>query len=304
MTAHTPATFSSSEQTAETRVAPAASLSSDPKSQALLRALATKDCLAEVLGRQGKREEARALLRNVLETRQTVLEQDPEHPDMCRTMNNLAGTLEPDNIAEAEMLFRQVFEADKKSKGYEHVYTIISMNNLAEILSRQGKYEEAEEMMRHTLKLSQIVRGPDHPETVALMDNLRELLGRQGKTTEAEQMLQQRPAFQQKASDRQKDTSEAERVCRGRLELSETDVERAAALRYLAGVLEAEGRYSEAESALQRSLTLLAATHNVRGQNLYSCKQSIGVVMSKQCKYKDAETIFQELLASDEAASG
>jgi hypothetical protein len=37
--------------------------------------------------------------------------------------------------------------------GLEHPSTLTSVNNLAEALSGQGKYEQAEEMQRRALKL-------------------------------------------------------------------------------------------------------------------------------------------------------
>ena len=46
------------------------------------------------------------------------------------------------------------------------------MNNLALVLSDQGKYEEAEEMHRQTLGLSETVLGKEHPDTLTSMNNL------------------------------------------------------------------------------------------------------------------------------------
>ena len=269
------------------------------ENKTFLAALATKDCLAEVLGRQGKNEEAEALLRDVLQTRETVLGQTRENPDVRRTMNNLAGTLLPDHNAEAETLFREVFEADKKTMGYEHVYTITSMNNLAEIWSRQGKQKEAEDMMRHTVELSQKVRGADHPETVDLMDNLRELLRRQGKTEEAEQMLLQRPVLRQKVVEKQKAYDEEEASLRQVLALCQTDTEKTAALRNLSGLMETKGRYSETEDLLQQLIKLSTDVNGNQDQGLQSSKRGLGVVMSRQGRYREAEEVFRALLVEE-----
>ena len=46
-----------------------------------------------------------------------------------------------------------------------------SMNNLAGVLSRQGKYEQAEEMHRQVSRLSEKVLGKEHPDTIANMNN-------------------------------------------------------------------------------------------------------------------------------------
>jgi hypothetical protein len=46
--------------------------------------------------------------------------------------------------------------------GKEHPSTLTSMNNLALVLSNQGKYEEAKEMLRQSLGLSETVLGKEH----------------------------------------------------------------------------------------------------------------------------------------------
>jgi tetratricopeptide (TPR) repeat protein len=294
MTAIAANTPPSSETTPETAAAAVATMGT--ANENLLAALATKDCLAEVLARQGKHGEAEAMLRDTLETRVKVLCQTREHPDVRRTMNNLAGTLIPDKIVEAEILFRQVFEADEQALGCEHVYTITSMNNLAEILSRQGKHKEAVDLQRRTVKLSQIVRGFDHPETVALMDNLRELLTRQGEIAEAEQMLRERPILHQKVMERQKEYREEEVLHRKALAQCQTDVERITALKNLAELLETEGRYTEAEDFFQQLVKLFIDVYGSGNQGLQSSQRGLGVVMSKQRKYKEAEEVFRGLL--------
>ena len=52
------------------------------------------------------------------------------------------------------------------------------MNNLALVLSKQGKYEEAEKMHRATLELREKVLGPKHPDTLSSMDSLAEVLSK------------------------------------------------------------------------------------------------------------------------------
>jgi hypothetical protein len=56
--------------------------------------------------------------------------------------------------------------------GEEHLYTLTNMNNLASVLSDQGKYEQAEEMHRQALRLRETVLGNEHPSTLTSMANL------------------------------------------------------------------------------------------------------------------------------------
>ncbi|MCJ1296683.1 hypothetical protein MMC34_008249 [Xylographa carneopallida] len=262
----------------------------------LLAELATKDYLAEVLCRQDRHKEAEALLRDALETRKTVLGQSQEDPDMLRTMNNLAATLTQNEFVEAEMLFRQVLEADVKALGYEHPYTITSMNNVAQTLHGLGKHEAAEDMQRRTVELSQRVRGTDHPETLGLMDNLRELLEVQEKTQEAEQMLRERPVLHHQATQKQKEHDDKEILLQKALELCHADIERIPALRNLAELLETKGRYDEAEVYLQQLVKLSVNIYGSRDRDLQSSKRGLGVVLSRQRKYNEAEEVFRSLL--------
>ena len=65
--------------------------------------------------------------------------------------------------------------------GPEHPTTLTSMDNLAEVLRNQGKYEAAEKMHRRTLELCEKVLGLEHPTTLTSMNNLAEVLRDQGK---------------------------------------------------------------------------------------------------------------------------
>jgi hypothetical protein len=67
--------------------------------------------------------------------------------------------------------------------GNEHLFTLMSMSNLANILGDQGKYEEAEEMHRQTIRLSETnlerrvetrsrLLGHRHPDALTAMANL------------------------------------------------------------------------------------------------------------------------------------
>jgi tetratricopeptide (TPR) repeat protein len=72
--------------------------------------------------------------------------------------------------------------------GKEHPDTLTSMNNLASVLSNQGKYEQAEEMHRQALRLRETVLGKEHPSTLTSMNNLASVLSDQGKYEQAEEM--------------------------------------------------------------------------------------------------------------------
>jgi len=72
--------------------------------------------------------------------------------------------------------------------GMEHPNTLTSMNNLAAVLSDQGKYDEAEQMLRNVLGIRQKVLGMEHPDTLSSVIYLAGVLSHQGKHDEVEQM--------------------------------------------------------------------------------------------------------------------
>jgi hypothetical protein len=71
--------------------------------------------------------------------------------------------------------------------GEEHPDALASMNDLANVLSRQGKYRQVEEMHRQALRLRETVLGVEHPHTLSSIDNLATVLWNQGKYEEAVQ---------------------------------------------------------------------------------------------------------------------
>ncbi|KAK3938682.1 hypothetical protein QBC46DRAFT_355641 [Diplogelasinospora grovesii] len=62
------------------------------------------------------------------------------------------------------------------------------MNNLAETLEAQGKYEEAERIHRQTLELQENLLGSEHPDTLSSIKNLADALRFQKKYVEAQHL--------------------------------------------------------------------------------------------------------------------
>jgi hypothetical protein len=56
--------------------------------------------------------------------------------------------------------------------GKEHPDILGSINNSANVLSCQRKYEQAEEMHRQAARLKETVLGKEHPSTLTSMNNL------------------------------------------------------------------------------------------------------------------------------------
>jgi hypothetical protein len=86
-------------------------------------------------------------------------------------------------------MHRRAFELMETALGKEHLDTLTSVNNLAEMLTRHGKKERAEEMHRRALGLRQMVLGGGHPHKLASMNNLVLVLGNEGKYEQAKEIL-------------------------------------------------------------------------------------------------------------------
>ena len=69
-----------------------------------------------------------------------------------------------------------------------HTDIAVSLNNLATLYYRQGRYDEAERLQLEVLKLYKEVLGIKHPDTISAMANLASIWWQQGRSDEAEQI--------------------------------------------------------------------------------------------------------------------
>jgi len=74
--------------------------------------------------------------------------------------------------------------------GKMHRNTLITMSNLALVLTKQGKYAEAETMSRQTLELKEKALGKTHPETLMSVCCLAYLLQSKKEYKEASTLYQ------------------------------------------------------------------------------------------------------------------
>jgi tetratricopeptide (TPR) repeat protein len=180
--------------------------------------------------------------------------------------------------------------------GEEHPSVAASLNNLAGLLSAQGKYDEAEPLCRQSLAIGRKVcaihlaassrdhsckvLGEEHPDVAASLNNLAGLLRAQGKYDEAliyaNQSLHinnrilgnEHPstltsiAWVADILQAKGDYAAAEPLLRQVISertriLGNEHPEVASALNNLAGSLEAQGKYDEAEPLYRQSLAIM-----------------------------------------------
>ncbi len=75
--------------------------------------------------------------------------------------------------------------------GHDHPSTLTTRDNMAGVLSKQGKYEEALQAYREVFDKRKDLLGPEHPDTLTTRNNMAAVLDDQGKYEEALQAYQE-----------------------------------------------------------------------------------------------------------------
>ncbi|MBL8149128.1 MAG: tetratricopeptide repeat protein [Blastocatellia bacterium] len=231
---------------------------------------------AVTLYQQGKYKESEILLKQVLETRKSML--GVNHLDTASTLNNLAISYEGQaRYEEAEPLYKQVLEITKSLLGLNTRETASILGNIANLYSAQGRYEEAEPLFKQALEINRSLLGVNNPDTASSLGNLAALYLRQGRYEEAE------PLFKQVLEI-------------NRLLLGASNLTTAYSLYNLATLYSAQGRYEEAEPLFKEALEIRKV---LLGLNHIGVAQSLNKLASlyeNQGRYSEAETLYNQSL--------
>ncbi|MGQ0734215.1 MAG: tetratricopeptide repeat protein [Acidobacteriota bacterium] len=105
-------------------------------------------------------------------------------------LNNL-GLLARDrgDYRQADVLFAQVVEADRKILGPQHIQVGRSLNNWAESVRRSGDPRRAEKLLRESVAIHAKSLSPTHWQTVSTESLLGRCLIDQLRFAEAERLL-------------------------------------------------------------------------------------------------------------------
>jgi Tfp pilus assembly protein PilF len=111
-----------------------------------------------------------------------------DHPDTLSTVHDLATVfLDQGNYEEAEKLYRENLEIEKRVLGPEHPDTANSMTTLANTIRFiDGHNAEAENLYRKALEIESRVVGPDHPSTTRAQEGLANVLSAEQRYPESE----------------------------------------------------------------------------------------------------------------------
>jgi tetratricopeptide (TPR) repeat protein len=197
-----------------------------------------------------------------------------EDAQVSRALNNLALALsEQHKMVEAETLFREAMDINKRIYKGDHPDLALGLNNLAHILNLQEKVADAESSCRDAVAMWRRLYKGDNFEAAVSLTNLADLLHKQGKLTDAEVTC--REALEMNI----------------RLSKGKDNLQLARSMHATAGVCAARGRHTEAESlcrdALEMNIRLFGKNHpNVAGSML-----SLSQLLRERGKLAEAEVL-------------
>jgi serine/threonine protein kinase len=249
----------------------------DPEDAETLGVLNSLVSALELQGEPAKRQAARSLCDQCLETCRRVLPEN--HPVTLAALGNSASLLsQRGEHAEAERIYEQLLHVRRSLPGADQRVVLATMNSLANELFLQGKLPEAERLYRQALEDSQRSLGPDHPETLNALHNLALTL-----STQPDRLNEARPLAEK--------TLEA-----GRRVLGPEHSHTLAALNTLAGLFYRQGNLPEAErlygDLAATSQRVLGREHDLTltaQNNLAKAKDGLG-------KLQEAEDLYRQTL--------
>uniref|UniRef100_A0A673W2R6 Kinesin light chain n=1 Tax=Salmo trutta TaxID=8032 RepID=A0A673W2R6_SALTR len=148
---------------------------------------------------QGRYEVAVPLCKQALEDLEKTSGHD--HPDVATMLNILAlvyrwiCSWEMDGVkGQLDVLIEKYHWVDQnkeKTLGKDHPAVAATLNNLAVLYGKRGKYKEAEPLCKRALEIREKVLGKYHPDVAKQLNNLATCYLKQGKFKDAESLYKE-----------------------------------------------------------------------------------------------------------------
>ena len=225
-----------------------------------------------VLEAEGKYAEAEAEYRNVLQYRESTLEPQDQRIATARVHLGIALQYQ-DRLPEAEAELRLALDSKVNALGFDHPETVLTRNNLAIVLLREGK--PAEEEFRAALASWEKSLGPGHPNVLATRNNLAVLLHAEEKYTEAE-------AEYRAVQAAMENTIGPEHT--NVLEVRENII----------ALLIEQGKYEDAEAEARAVLAVWVKTKGPDNLNVADTRESLARLLRDAGRIEDALAIAEE----------
>ena len=211
--------------------------------------------------------------------------------------------------------------------GTEHPATVISLNNLADLLQAQGDLTAAQALYERALRANEKLLGPDHPNTATSLNNLAGVLWAKNEVAVALPLSERALAIREKAFGPEHPLTASSLnnfasllQAQGNFATARPLFERALAIRErvlgsdhpdvaqslnnLAGVLQAQGEPAAARPLLERALVtyekVLGPDHPATSTSL----NSLGALLVDQGDLATAQPLIERALAIREKALG
>ena len=241
--------------------------------------------LSELYQHEGKYAAAEALLNNLLEAdRRLGRENAPEAIQALHTLAGIAVDSRAD-YARAESLDRRVLEIERRVLGETNAVTLATMNNLAAVLAREGKYPQAEELYRTLVETKRRVLGAEHPSTLTSLNGLGVLYRNEGKYSEAEPVL--------------RSVLEARRHAMG-----EQHRDTLASMNGLGLLYLMEGKYTDAEPLLTHAAETAVHVLGEDNPDTQSCLNNLAELYRREGKLTRSEAAYERLLQARQRTYG
>ncbi|MEE9442516.1 MAG: tetratricopeptide repeat protein [candidate division Zixibacteria bacterium] len=208
------------------------------------------------------------------------LENDENNQEIAiaTCLNNLALLYESmGRYEEAEKLYKQALEIDKKTIGEEDPGFATDLNNLAGVYESMGRYEEAERYYLQAIEIDKKTIGEEHPGHATRLNNLANVYISMGRYDEAERYYLQAIEIDKKT-------------------IGEEHPDYATDLNNLAGVYESMGRYEEAEKYYLQAIEIDKKTIGEEHPNYAIRLNNLANVYNLMGRYGEAEKLYKQAL--------
>ena len=243
--------------------------------------------------------------------------------DLLRTFLVKAGRYQKltDNLA------RIALAAESSRYGPESEEVSIRLNDMAQLLLAQGKYDDAELLIRRALAITEKALGAEHPDTALRLGNLGSLLRIKGDFDAAEQLLRKSLEIldRELGSDHPTTGAIVDNLAellrdKGEFAAAEPLYHRALAtaqkqyglehgatsisLNNLASFLEERGDRDAAESMYRRALAVSEKVDGPEHPETGIRLNNLARVLQSKGDYENAERLFRRALAIAENSEG
>ena len=194
--------------------------------------------------------------------------------ELSSSLNYLAGLYRSQGrYSEAELLYLQAVEIDRRSLPEDHPNLATNLNNLAALYYFQGRYSEAEPLYLQALEIGRRSLPEDHPSLATHLNNLAGLYESQGRYSEAEPLYLQAVEIDRRS-------------------LPKDHPSLASDFNNLAGLYKSQGRYSEAEPLYLQAVEINRRSLPEDHPRLATDFNNLAELYRSEGRYSEAEPLY------------